>query len=121
MQWAYNAQFASHAGAMTRDVRTVVATRVGRHRTAGARETRRRLLQARAQVEPVRTRTTTLFNENGSYIPSLALPVAFSLLHIFVTLAAVTASGREFRAATVPRLAGGRRRPAGRGAARQTR
>jgi len=72
-------------------------------------------VQASAQVEPVRTRTTTLFNEGGSYIPSLALPVAFSLLHIFVTLAAVTAIGRELRAASVPdwlAAAGGRLGPA---------
>lgn len=53
------------------------------------------------QAEPVRTRTTALFNENGSYIPSLAMSVAFRLLHIFVALAAVTRPGREFRAATV--------------------
>lgn len=102
VQWVYNAQFAAHAGAMTRDVRTVAATlsagievqaRMGR----GAAPD-----QAGLQREPVRTVTSTLFNENGSYIPSLALPVSFTLLHMFVTLAAVTALGREFRAATVP-------------------
>ena len=115
VQWAYNAQFASHAGAMTRDVRTVVAT-VSAGIEAQARAKRGAgLVQASAQIEPVRTRTTTLFNESGSYIPSLALPVAFSLLHIFVTVAAVTAIGRELRAASVPdwlAAAGGRLGPA---------
>jgi ABC-2 type transport system permease protein len=115
VQWAYNAQFASHAGAMTRDVRTVVAT-VSAGIEAQARAKRGAgLVQAVAQIEPVRTRTTTLFNESGSYIPSLALPVAFSLLHIFVTLAAVTAIGRELRTASVPdwlAAAGGRLGPA---------
>lgn len=102
VQWAYNAQFASHTGAMTRDVRTVVATLSagielqGRARRGGA------IVQAKELYEPVRTRTASLFNENGSYVPSLALPVAFSLMHIFVTLAAVTAIGRELRGASVP-------------------
>lgn len=101
VQWAYNAQFAAHAGAMTRDVRTVVSTL-----SAGIEAQERASRgagpdQAMQQVEPVRTRMTSLFNEQGSYIPSLAIPVAFTLLHIFVTLAAVTALGREFRAATV--------------------
>ncbi|AWL04831.1 ABC transporter permease [Massilia oculi] len=115
VQWAYNAQFAAHAGTMTRDVRAVVATlsagieqqgRVGRGAAPG---------QAMEQVDPVRIRASTLFNEQGSYIPSLAIPVAFSLLHIFVTLAAVTALGREFRASSVAdwlATAGGRLGPA---------
>lgn len=102
VQWAYNAQFSAHSGSMTRDVRAVVATlsagielQARARRGAGPG-------QAGVQIEPVQTRISTLFNENGSYIPSLALPVAFTLLHMFVTLAAVTAIGREFRAATVP-------------------
>lgn len=115
VQWAYNAQFASHAGSMTRDVRAVVATlsagielqaRAARGAAPG---------QAGEQLEPVRIRAGALFNESGSYIPSLAMPVAFTLLHIFATLAAVTALGREFRAATVDgwmAAAGGRLGPA---------
>lgn len=115
VQWAYNAQFASHAGAMTRDVRTVVSTLSAGIELQGRARRGAGPVQAREQVEPVRTRTTTLFNENGSYIPSLAMPVAFSLLHVFVTLAAVTALGREFRAATVAdwlAAAGGKMGPA---------
>ncbi|QOY95106.1 ABC transporter permease [Massilia sp. UMI-21] len=99
--WAYNAQFAAHTGAMTRDVRTVVATLSAGIELQGRVQRGAGPGQAGAQLEPLRTRTSTLFNENGSYIPSLALPVAFTLLHMFVTLAAVTAIGREFRAATV--------------------
>ena len=101
LQWAYNAQFAAHAGAMTRDVRTVVATVSAGVELQGRARRGAGVLQASAQLEPVRTRTSTLFNENGSYLASLALPVSFTLLHMFVTLAAVTALGREFRAATV--------------------
>ncbi len=102
LQWAYNGQFAAHVGAMTRDVRTVVATvSAGIEAQARARKGAGPV-QAAAQVEPLRTVTATLFNDSASYIPSLALPVAFTLLHIAVTLAAVTAIGRELRAATVP-------------------
>lgn len=115
VQWAYNAQFAAHAGAMTRDVRMVVSTLSAGIELQGRAGRGAGPDQASEQLEPVRTRTTTLFNESGSYIPSLAMPVAFSLLHIFVTLAAVTALGREFRAATVAdwmTAAGGRLGPA---------
>ncbi|MBC7455400.1 MAG: ABC transporter permease [Massilia sp.] len=115
VQWAYNAQFAAHAGAMTRDVRTVVSTLSAGIELQGRAGRGAGPDQASEQLEPVRARTTTLFNENGSYIPSLAMPVAFSLLHMFVTPAAVTALGREFRAATVAdwlAAAGGRLGPA---------
>ncbi|MCA1247573.1 ABC transporter permease [Massilia sp. MS-15] len=115
VQWAYNAQFAAHAGAMTRDVRTVVSTLSAGIELQGRASRGAGPGQAMEQVEPVRLRATTLFNENGSYIPSLAMPVAFTLLHIFVTLAAVTALGRELRAATVAdwlAAAGGRLGPA---------
>ena len=115
VQWAYNAQFAAHAGAMTRDVRAVVSTLSAGIELQGRERQGAGPRQAAQQVEPVRIGTTTLFNDNGSYIPSLAMPVAFSLLHIFVTLAAVTALGREFRAATVADWlagAGGRLGPA---------
>jgi ABC-2 type transport system permease protein len=102
LQWAYNAQFPSHAGSMTRDVRAVVATL-----SAGA-ELKARIgrgagpAQAREQLESVAIRLAPLFNDSGSILPSLALPVEWSLLHMFVTLSAVTAIGRELRAATVP-------------------
>lgn len=101
VQWAYNAQFASHTGGMTRDVRTVVSTLSAGMELQSRGKRGAGSVQAKEQYEPVRTRTAALFNENGSYIPSLALPMAFSLMHIFVTLAAVTGIGREFRAATV--------------------
>ncbi|MBZ2205678.1 ABC transporter permease [Massilia soli] len=101
VQWAYNGQFASHAGVMTRDVRMVVSTLSAAIELEGRLRRGAGTVQASAQVEPVRIRAATLFNESGSYLPSLAMPVAFSLLHIFVALAAVTALGREFRAATV--------------------
>ncbi len=99
--WAYNAQFASHSGGMTRDVRTVVATMAAGVELQGRLKLGAATVQAREQLEPIRTRAAALYDETGSYIASLALPVTFSLMHIFVTLAAVTAVGRELRAATV--------------------
>lgn len=102
VQWAYNAQFPSYTGSMTRDVRTVVTTMsVGIELQARGKRGSA-TVQAKQLYEPIRTRATSLYNENGSYEPALALPVAFSLLHIFITLAAVTAVGRELRMATVP-------------------
>ena len=100
---------------MTRDVRTVVATLSAAIELQGRAKRGMPGPQARAQFEPVRTRTASLFNDSGSYESSLALPVVFSLLHIFVTLAAVTAIGRELRAASVPAwlaAAGGKLAPA---------
>ena len=115
LQWAYNAQFPSYTGSMTRDVRTVVATLSAGIELQGRAKRGMALQQARAQFEPIRTRTATLFNDSGSYEMALALPVVFSLLHIFVTLGAVTAVGRELRAGSVPAwlaAAGGKLAPA---------
>lgn len=115
VQWAYNAQFAAHAGSMTRDVRAVVATLSAGIELQGRAVRGDAPGQAGEQLEPVRIRADALFNESGSYVPSLAIPLVFTLLHIFATLAAVTALGREFRAATVAdwmAAAGGRLGPA---------
>lgn len=100
--WAYNAQYPSHTGAMTRDVRAVVATLSAGAELQGRARRGAAGVQAMQQVEPVATRPMALFNESGSILPSLALPALWSLLHIFVTLAALTAVGRELRNATVP-------------------
>jgi ABC-2 type transport system permease protein len=115
VQWAYNAQFPSYTGTMTRDVRTVVTTLSAGVELQARAKRGMSGVQARAQFEPIRTRAVTLYNDNGSYEPALALPVVFSLMHIFVTLAALTAIGRELRAATVPAwlaAAGGKLGPA---------
>lgn len=109
--WTYNAQYPSHSGAMTRDVRAVVATLSAGAELQGRVKRGSASVQAAQQFEPVATRTAALFNEHGSIIPSLALPAVWSLLHIFVTLAALTALGRELRNASVPdwlEAAGGR-------------
>lgn len=102
VQWAYNAQFPSYTGSMTRDVRTVVTTLSAGIELQARAKRGSSPVQAREQFEPIRTRATSLYNENGNYEPALALPVAFSLLHIFITLALVTAVGRELRMQTVP-------------------
>ncbi len=109
--WAYNAQYPSHTGAMTRDVRAVVATLSAGAELLGRVKRGSAGVQAMQQVEPVAIRPVGLFNESGSIVPSLALPAVWSLLHIFVALAALTAVGRELRNATVPEwlaAAGGR-------------
>jgi len=100
--WAYNAQYPSHTGAMTRDVRAVVATLSAGAELQGRARRGSAGVQAMQQLEPVVTRPVGLFNESGSIVPSLALPAVWSLLHIFVALAALTAVGRELRNATVP-------------------
>jgi ABC-2 type transport system permease protein len=100
--WAYNAQYPSHTGAMTRDVRAVVATLSAGAELQGRAKRGSAGVQAMQQLEPVATRPVGLFNESGSIVPSLALPAVWSLLHIFVALAALTAVGRELRNATVP-------------------
>jgi ABC-2 type transport system permease protein len=102
VQWAYNAQFPSYTGSMTRDVRTVVTTMSAGIELQARGKRGSAPVQSRELFEPVRTRATSLYNEAGNYEPALALPVAFSLLHIFVTLALVTAIGRELRMSTVP-------------------
>ncbi len=102
VQWAYNAQFPSYTGSMTRDVRTVVTTLSAGIELQARAKRGSSPVQAKEVFEPIRTRASSLYNENGNYEPALALPVAFSLLHIFITLATVTAIGRELRMGTVP-------------------
>lgn len=101
VQWAYNAQFAAHAGGMSRDVRAVATTlSVGIERVA--REKRGASpIQANELYEPVKMRLATLFNESGSYEPFLGLAAVMSLLQIFIVIAAITSIGRELRGGTV--------------------
>jgi ABC-2 type transport system permease protein len=101
VQWAYNAQFAAHAGTLTRDVRTVVATlSVGTEMLA--REKRGAApVQAAQLYEPIRLKLVTLFNENANYEAFLALSAIPGLAQIFIALAAVVAVGRELRQGTV--------------------
>lgn len=102
VQWAYNAQFAVHAGSMTRDVRAVATTlsvgieRIGREKRGAS------VIQANELYEPIRMRLVTLFNESGSYESFLGLAAVMSILQIFIALGAVTAIGVELRDATVP-------------------
>lgn len=102
VQWFYNGQFSAHVGGLTRDVRTVVSTL-----SAGAELTAREkrgasVVQARQQFEPIRLRLVSLYNENANYEAFLALAMIPSMLQIFITLAAVTAIGRELKAGSVP-------------------
>lgn len=102
IQWFYNGQFSSHAGALTKDVRTVVATM-----SAGAKMTARTkrgtsTVQAAEQFEPIRTALVSLFNENTSYESFLAMVLIPSMLQIFIVVAVVTTIGRELRDGTIP-------------------
>ncbi|WP_300758555.1 ABC transporter permease [Janthinobacterium sp.] len=102
VQWLYNAQFSSHAGALSRDVRTVTTTlSAGIEMTARAKQGVS-TIQAAAQFEPVRTQLNSLYNENISYEAFLTLALMPSMLQIFIVIAVVTAIGRELRDGTVP-------------------
>jgi ABC-2 type transport system permease protein len=102
VQWLYNAQFSSHAGALSRDVRTVTTTlSAGIEMTARAKQGVS-TIQAAAQFEPVRTQLNSLYNENISYEAFLTLALMPSMLQIFIVIAVVTTIGRELRDGTVP-------------------
>ncbi|MGK5059795.1 ABC transporter permease [Janthinobacterium sp. LB2P49] len=102
VQWLYNAQFSSHAGALLRDVRTVSTTL-----SAGIEMTARMKkgvsgVQAAAQFEPIRTTLNSLYNDNVSYEAFLTLALMPAMLQIFIVVAVVTSMGRELRDGTVP-------------------
>ncbi|PJJ17047.1 ABC-2 type transport system permease protein [Janthinobacterium sp. 67] len=102
VQWLYNAQFSSHAGALLRDVRTVSTTlSAGIEMTARAKKGVSGV-QAAAQFEPIRTTLNSLYNENISYEAFLTLALMPAMLQIFIVVAVVTSIGRELRDGTVP-------------------
>lgn len=101
VQWLYNAQFSSHAGALLRDVRTVSTTlSAGIEMTARVKKGMS-TVQA-AQFEPIRTTLNSLYNDNISYEAFLTLALMPSMLQIFIVVAVVTSIGRELRDGTVP-------------------
>jgi ABC-2 type transport system permease protein len=102
LPWFTNGQFQAHTGGMTRDLRAVVGTFSAAIEIAAREKRGAAPPQARAQLEPISLRLATLFNENGSYEPFLTLALIPALLQIFITLAAVTAIGRELKAGSVP-------------------
>ena len=102
VQWLYNAQFSSHAGALLRDVRTVSTTlSAGIEMTARAKKGMSGV-QAAAQFEPIRTTLNSLYNDNVSYEAFLTLALMPAMLQIFIVVAVVTSIGRELRDGTVP-------------------
>ena len=102
VQWLYNAQFSSHAGALLRDVRTVSTTlSAGIEMTARVKKGMSGV-QAAAQFEPIRTTLNSLYNENISYEAFLTLALMPAMLQIFIVVAVVTSIGRELRDGTVP-------------------
>ncbi|MBW3498920.1 ABC transporter permease [Janthinobacterium sp. NKUCC08_JDC] len=102
VQWLYNAQFSSHAGALLRDVRTVSTTlSAGIEMTARVKKGMSGV-QAAAQFEPIRTTLNSLYNENISYEAFLTLALMPAMLQIFIVVAIVTSIGRELRDGTVP-------------------
>lgn len=102
VQWFYNGQYVSHAGALTKDVRTVVGTLSAGVKLTAMTKKGTSTVQAEQQFEPIRTMLTSLFNENTSYESFLAMVLIPSMLQIFVVIAVVTTIGRELRDATVP-------------------
>jgi ABC-2 type transport system permease protein len=111
IQWSFNAQFTSYTGTMTRDVRAVASSLSAGIEMAARQKRGMAPDQALQQVEPIRVRLATLFNENSNYEPFLGLATVPAMLQIFIALSAITAIGRELRAGTVPQWlesAGGR-------------
>ncbi|UQV44648.1 ABC transporter permease [Janthinobacterium lividum] len=102
VQWLYNAQFSSHAGALLRDMRTVSTTlSAGIEMTARVKKGMSGV-QAAAQFEPIRTTLNSLYNDNVSYEAFLTLALMPAMLQIFIVVAVVTSIGRELRDGTVP-------------------
>lgn len=102
VQWFYNGQYTSHAGALTKDVRTVVGTLSAGVKLTAMTKRGTSTAQASEQFEPIRTMLTSLFNENTSYESFLTMVLIPSMLQIFVVIAVVTSIGRELRESTVP-------------------
>src|SRR5450830_144867 len=102
VQWLYNVQFSSHAGALLRDVRTVSTTlSAGIEMTARVKKGMSGV-QVAAQFEPIRTTLNSLYNDNVSYEAFLTLALMPAMLQIFIVVAVVTSIGRELRDGTVP-------------------
>lgn len=102
VQWFYNGQFQSHVGGLGRDVRAVVSTFSAGIELAAREKRGAAPVLARAQFEPLRLRVATLFNETSNYEFFLGLALMPAIAQIFITLAVVSALGRELRRATVP-------------------
>jgi ABC-2 type transport system permease protein len=101
VQWFYNGQFQSHVGGLGRDVRAVVSTFSARVELVAREKRGAAPVVAQAQFEPLRLSVATLFNENSNYEFFLGLALMPSIAQIFITLAVVSAIGRELRRATV--------------------
>lgn len=111
VQFFYNGQFQAHVGGLARDVRNVVGTFSAGIEMAAREKRGAAPMVARAGFEPLRLRMDTLFNENANYEFFLGLALMPAIAQIFITLAVVSALGRELRRGTVPQwlaAAGGR-------------
>ncbi|MFT3803246.1 MAG: ABC transporter permease [Burkholderiaceae bacterium] len=102
VQWFYNGQYQTHVGGMNRDVRAVVSTYSAGAALAARSRKGTPMLQAEAQIQPIRLQMVAVYNENTSYEPFLALSLMPAILQIFVALATVTLIGRELKNGTVP-------------------
>lgn len=106
-----NAQFSSHAGAVTSAVRAAVGTLSAGIEIAAREKRGAAPVVAQAQFEPIRVQVATLFNESLDYELFMGGSLLPSLLQIAAMLAAVTVVGRELKDGTVPAwlaCAGGR-------------
>ncbi len=111
VQWFYNGQYQAHVGGLGRDVRAVVTTFSAGIELAAREKRGAAPVVAQAQFEPLRLRLATLFNETSNYEFFLGLALMPAIAQIFITLAVVSAIGRELRRASVPEwlaAAGGR-------------
>jgi ABC-2 type transport system permease protein len=106
-----NAQYSSHAGAISQAVRGAVGTLSAGIEIAAREKRGAAPLVAQAQFEPIRVQLATLFNESLDYELFMGGSLLPALLQIAAMAAAVSVLGRELKDGTVPEwlaVAGGR-------------
>lgn len=102
VQLHVDAQFSSHAGAVSSAVRGAVGTLSAGIEIAGREKRGAGPVVAQAQFEPIRVQLVTLFNESLDYELFMGGTLLPALLQIAAMLAAVTVIGRELKDGTVP-------------------
>lgn len=111
VQLMVDAQFSTHAGAVSSAVRAAAGTLSAGIEMAAREKRGAAPVVAQAQFEPVRVQLATLFNENLDYEFFMGGSLLPALLQLAAMLGAVTVVGRELKEGTVPAwlaAAGGR-------------
>lgn len=102
VQLDVDAQFSSHAGAITTAVRSAVGTLSAAIEIAAREKRGAAPVVAQAQFEPVRVQLASLFNENLDYELFMGGSLLPALLQLAAMLGAVSVVGRELKEGTMP-------------------